>query len=82
MSSNSKNQDSPLTQQLSEWVDQASEYFAHRKGLLPLIGMFLVFLNFLLINLLPADWYIVSTNLLLHLGLLIAIFGMILAWAL
>lgn len=82
MSEVTSSDDSPLAQQFSEWIDHASEYFAHRKGLLPLLGMLLIFGNFLLVSLLPADWYIVYTNLLLHLGLLIAIFGLLLAWVL
>jgi hypothetical protein len=74
----------PLTfaQRLSKLVDQASEYFAHRKGLLPILGILLIFVNFLLVSLLPAEWYLVRTNLLLHLGLITAIFGILLAWAL
>lgn len=66
---------------LSKLIDNASNYFAHRKGLLPLIGIVLVVINYILpfifgINL------ITGTNLFLHLGVIIAIFGMMLAWAL
>jgi len=71
-----------LTERLSKLVDQASEYFAHRKGLLPLLGILLILVNLLLVSLLPAEWYIVRTNLALHLGLVVAIFGILLAWAL
>lgn len=67
---------------LSVKVDEASEYFAHRKGLLPIIGIVLILLNFLLVSLLPGDWYIVRTNLFLHLGLLVAIIGQMMAWVL
>lgn len=66
---------------LSRLVDQASEFFAHRKGLLPLIGMAFILLNFLLQILLFPNW-VTNTNLFLHLGLVIAIFGLMLAWAL
>lgn len=66
---------------LSSLVDNASNYFAHRKGLLPLLGILLVIINYILpfifgINL------ITGSNLFLHLGVIIAIFGMMLAWAL
>jgi hypothetical protein len=66
---------------LSRLVDNASNYFAHRKGLLPLLGILLVIINYILpfifgINL------ITGSNLFLHLGVIIAIFGMMLAWAL
>ncbi len=69
-------------ERISKLVDDASEYFAHRKGLLPLLGILLIFVNFLLVSLLPAEWYIVRTNLVLHLGLVTAIFGILLARAL
>jgi hypothetical protein len=66
---------------LSRLVDNASNYFAHRKGLLPLIGILLVIVNFVLPLLI--GWNFVTTsNLLLHLGVIVAIFGMMLAWAL
>lgn len=67
---------------LSKLVDRASEYFAHRKGLLPLLGILLIIVNFLLVSFLPPEWYIVRANLALHLGLVIAIFGFLLARAL
>jgi hypothetical protein len=66
---------------LSRLIDRASEYFARRKGLLPLIGMVLVVINFFLPFLIGINW-ITGTNLFLHLGILVAIFGMMLAWAL
>ncbi len=71
-----------IVQTLSKLTDQASEYLAQRKGLLPLLGILMVFVNFLLVSLLPAEWYIVRTNFMLHLGLITAIFGILLAWAL
>jgi len=67
---------------LSESLDKASEYLASRKGLLPLAGIVFILLNFLLAIALPADWFIIRTNLFLHLGLLVALFGQMLAWAL
>lgn len=66
---------------LSRLVDNASDYFAHRKGLLPLIGMLLVIVNFVLPFILGVNW-LTGSNLFLHLGVLVAIFGMMLAWAL
>lgn len=71
-----------LVERISKLVDNASEYFAHRKGLLPMLGMLLILLNFLLVSLLPAETFIVRTHLVLHLGLLVAIFGILLAKAL
>ena len=66
---------------LSKLVDRASNYFAHRKGLLPLIGIALVIVNFILPFIFGLN-VITGSNLLLHLGVIVAIFGFMLAWAL
>jgi len=63
------------------FLDKMSEYFAHRKGLLPMLGILLVFINGVL-QFLPVSHILVGSNLLLHLGVIIAILGFILAWAL
>ena len=67
---------------MSKLLDRMSEYFAHRKGLLPLIGLVLITLNLILQFIFPAYFWFISTNLLLHIGLIIAIFGFMLARAL
>lgn len=66
---------------MSAFVDWLSEFLAHRKGLLPLIGLALIVINLLFQFLLPPGW-LVSSNLFLHLGLIIAILGLMIAWAL
>ena len=66
---------------ISRFVDWASEYFAHRKGLLPLVGIAFILLNLLLQFLLPPSW-LLSSNLFLHIGLVVAILGLMIAWAL
>ncbi|MFN8384899.1 MAG: hypothetical protein U0V48_02785 [Anaerolineales bacterium] len=66
---------------LSKLIDNASNYFAHRKGLLPMIGIVLVIVNFILPFLFGLN-VITGSNLFLHLGVIIAIFGFMLAWAL
>ncbi|MEW5828993.1 MAG: hypothetical protein AB1846_08910 [Chloroflexota bacterium] len=66
---------------LSRLLDQVSEFLAHRKGLLPLVGVLLILLNLLLQFILPGSW-LATTNLSLHIGLVIALFGLMLAWAL
>lgn len=71
-----------MTQWISKLLDSASEFFAHRKGLLPLSGLALIVINLILVSVLPADTYLVHANLFLHLGLLLAIFGLMLSWAL
>lgn len=67
-------------QKLSTFVDKLSEFLAHRKGLLPFTGIVLVLLNFLLQF--AGDGWLIQTNLFLHLGLVVAIFGLMLARAL
>lgn len=66
---------------LSRLVDNASNYFAHRKGLLPLLGILLVIVNFILPFIFGLN-VITGSNLFLHLGVIVAIFGLMLAWAL
>jgi hypothetical protein len=67
---------------LSRMVDNASNYFARRKGLLPLLGILLVMINFVLPFIFGLDNVITGSNLFLHLGVIVAIFGLMLAWAL
>jgi hypothetical protein len=66
---------------LSTLVDKASDYFAHRKGLLPMLGILLVIVNFFLPFFMDSN-FITASNLFMHLGIIIAIFGLMLAWAL
>ena len=66
---------------MSKLLDRLSEFLAHRKGLLPLIGIALIIANLIVQFTLPG-WGLATTNLLLHIGLIVAIFGLMLAWAL
>jgi hypothetical protein len=66
---------------ISKLLDWLSNFLAHRKGLLPLTGIGMVILNYLLQWLIYPHW-LAASNLFLHLGIVIAIFGMMLAWAL
>ena len=66
---------------LSTSLDQLSEYLAPRKGLIPMVGMGLIVLNLFIQFIFPGSW-IATTNLFLHFGLLTAIFGLMLSWAL
>lgn len=67
---------------ISRFLDWLSNYLAHRKGLLPLIGILLVILNFVVQFFFPFGYWLTGSNLFLHLGVVIAIFGLMLAWAL
>jgi len=66
---------------LSQLLDRLSNYLAHRKGLLPLFGLVLILFN-LLFQFIPGMGWVAGSNLFLHLGLIIAILGLMLAWAL
>ena len=66
---------------ISKLLDWFSNFIAHRKGLLPLIGIVLVLINYIL-QWIIFDHWIASSNIFLHLGIVLAIFGMLLAWAL
>ena len=66
---------------LSKLVDKASDYFAHRRGLLPLVGILFILANLVLQFILPPGW-LRDSQLLLHVGAIISIFGLMLAWAL
>ncbi|MDX9990980.1 MAG: hypothetical protein RBS68_02920 [Anaerolineales bacterium] len=71
-----------MTEWLSKLLDQSSEFFAHRKGLLPLIGIGLTVLNLGLTLVLPPASFLVTSNLFLHIGIIVALFGLMLSWAL
>jgi len=70
-----------MKKQISEFIDTLSEFFAYRKGLLPMIGVVLIILN-LLLQFFPGLGWITSSNLFLHFGVILAVFGFMLAWAL
>ena len=67
---------------ISRLLDWFSEFLAHRKGLLPLIGIVLIIINFILQFFFPLDFWLTGSDLFLHLGIIVAIFGMMLSWAL
>lgn len=69
-----------MMDKISTLVDHASEFFAHRKGLLPMTGILLVLVNFALP--LFAEGWVIQTNCFLHLGVVVAVVGLMLAKAL
>lgn len=62
-------------------LDRLSEYLAKRKGLLPLLGLSLVVLN-AVIQFTYSNGWIAESNIFLHVGVILAIIGFLLAWAL
>jgi len=70
-----------MKKNISTFLDKLSEFLAPRKGLLPLLGVLLVLINYLL-QFFPAAGWVAETDLLLHLGIVLAILGILVAWAL
>ncbi|HUI90462.1 MAG TPA: hypothetical protein VLX61_17220 [Anaerolineales bacterium] len=66
---------------MSKLLDFLSEYLAHRKGLLPLIGIAFIVVNLVLQFVFEPFW-LTTSNLLMHIGIIVAIIGLMLAWAL
>jgi hypothetical protein len=66
---------------VNTFLDRLSDFIAHRKGLLPLVGLLLIIVN-LILKFYPGSGWLVETDLLLHTGLIITIIGFLLAWAL
>jgi len=62
---------------MNKMLDRISDYLATRKGLLPIIGIALIVIN-LFLQLLPVGW-LRTSNLFLHLGVIVAIVGFLLA---
>ncbi len=69
-----------MLQKISILLDHVSEFIAARKGLLPLVGIILVLVN-LFLQVVPVGW-LTTSNLFLHLGIIVALLGILLAWAL
>ena len=64
----------------STLVDKISVFLAPRKGLLPLLGIVFIIIN-LIFQFFPLGW-LRESNLFLHLGVIIALLGFMLSWAL
>ncbi len=64
----------------SRILDKFSEFLANRKGLLPIIGIILILMNFIL-RLVAPGW-LADNDFLLHVGIIIALVGFLLAFAL
>jgi hypothetical protein len=67
-----------LWNKLSTGIDKASNYFSDRKGLLPLVGLVLILVDQFLVIFFP-ELTVSVINLFLHLGLVIAILGFLIA---
>ncbi|MEK6221163.1 MAG: hypothetical protein N2D54_02850 [Chloroflexota bacterium] len=65
----------------SNLLDRLSEYLAPRKGLLPLLGIMLIIINFAL-QFFPGLGFLQESDMFLHLGVIVSVFGLLLARAL
>lgn len=70
-----------MLHKFGKFLDQASDFLAYRKGLLPLLGIVLIMINGVL-QFLPTSGWLSESNLLLHLGVIMAIIGIMVSWAL
>jgi hypothetical protein len=66
---------------LNHLLDELSEFIARRKGLLPVLGILLIMGNYV-IQFIPWFGWFSTSNFLLHFGIVLAIIGVLLAWAL
>jgi len=66
---------------ISKLLDRLSDYLAHRKGLLPIIGIVLILINLSVQFIFPQS-PLAFSNIFLHVGLIVAIFGFMLSAAL
>jgi hypothetical protein len=66
---------------MNRFLDWISEFLAHRKGLLLLISIFLILINFIF-QLIPGMGWLARSNLFLHLGVILGLVGVMVAWAL
>ncbi len=66
---------------LNRSLDWASEFLAHRKGFLLLVSIFLIIVNFMF-QLIPGIGWLAHSNLFLHLGVILGLIGVMIAWAL
>ena len=70
-----------MKKNINNFLDKLSEFLAQRKGLLPMLGILLIAANFIL-QFIPAAGWLRETDLLLHLGAILAILGILIAWSL
>jgi hypothetical protein len=70
-----------MGQRINHLLDSLAEILAQRKGLMIIISILLIVANYLL-QFVPGLGWISQTNLFLHLGVIIGLIGVMIAWAL
>ena len=66
---------------LNNLIDTLSEFLAYRKGLFLMISLLIIVAN-LDLQFIPGSGWLAQSNLLLHIGIVLAVLGVLLAWAL
>ena len=60
---------------MNEFIDKVGDFISKYPGLLPLVGIGLIVLNWIL-QIFPGNW-LVDSNFFLHLGLVISLIGIL-----
>ncbi|MBK9051912.1 MAG: hypothetical protein IPL78_13675 [Chloroflexi bacterium] len=63
---------------INHLMERANDFFAERPGILPLVGIAFIALNFLLRLILGREHLLTGADCLLHVGLIIGLFGLLL----
>ena len=67
-----------MLEKISKLLDYLSDFLAERKGLIPFLGIILIGLN-LSVKILFGNNFITDIDLFLHLGVIVSVFGLMLA---
>jgi hypothetical protein len=70
-----------MGQRINHFLDYLAETLAQRKGLMIIISILLIIMNYLL-QFVPGLGWVSQTNLFLHLGVILGLIGVMIAWAL
>ncbi|MBN1230256.1 MAG: hypothetical protein JXA19_00155 [Anaerolineales bacterium] len=70
-----------MLDRISQILDWISDFIAGRKGLLLILAILCVIINYLL-KFFPGVGFVADTDLLLHIGTFLGFLGVLLAWAL
>lgn len=71
-----------MVSRMNRLIDRLADFLAAKPGLLPIVAVGLIILNFTLQIYPGSSYWIVDSNLLLHLGLVIGFLGLLLIRAL
>ncbi len=66
---------------MNKLIDDLNDFLAARRGLLPLLGILLIIINLLVhivVGLLGVETWLASSNIFLHIGLIMSLIGILL----